>query len=143
MIVELPVEPLACEVAVTVWFPAVGAAVYKPVAEIMPMPPAVLPPENPSTLQVTVWLELPLTAAANCWVPPIAMVAAAGVMTTGGDKTVSVVVAVSELPPQTASIVQDPVETPSARPLLLIVATPGVKELQLTLPVTFCELPSL
>jgi hypothetical protein len=53
------------------------------------------------------------------------------------------VVAVNRFAPQFASIVLDPAAKLTARPALLTVATAGFEELQITVPVTIIELPSL
>ena len=45
--------------------------------------------------------------------------------------------------PEVAVTVVPPVASPVAKPLLLTVATPGVDDVQLTRPVTFCVLPSV
>jgi hypothetical protein len=58
--------------------------------------------------------------------------------------TVMLAVAVNRFEPQEASIVLVPPATPSASPLVeLIVTTVGLEELQITVPLTFWELPSL
>jgi hypothetical protein len=131
----------ACAMAVTVWLPMRDGAVYSPADEIVPM--VEFPPAIPSTLQVTFWLVLPVTVAPNCWVALNAMEALAGVIETVGGETVRFPVAMNWPAFHVASIALEPPATPKARPLLLTVATPGFKELQVTMPVTFTELPSL
>jgi len=60
-----------------------------------------------------------------------------------GTDTVRLPVAVNTLAPQVASIPLEPAVTPTARPLLLTVATPGFEELHVTILLTFTELPSV
>ncbi len=50
---------------------------------------------------------------------------------------------IGEIVPQDAPIVVEPVATPVASPPLLIVATAKVEDVQVTVLVTFRELPSL
>lgn len=81
--------------------------------------------------------------AANCWVAPFAMVAVAGVTeinTKAGAVTVKV--AVSDMVAKDAVIVVEPCATADARPVPLIVATPGSDELHVTKAVKFCVAPS-
>jgi len=54
-----------------------------------------------------------------------------------------VVVAVNKFDPHIASIVVNPAARLLACPLALMVATPGVEEIQVTVLVTSIELPSL
>src|SRR4051794_734995 len=60
------------EVAVTVKLPVVEPAVYSPLVEMAP----------PVADQVTAVLELPVTAAVNCWVAPGCSVTLVGATVT-------------------------------------------------------------
>jgi hypothetical protein len=60
-----------------------------------------------------------------------------------GTDTVRLPEAVNMSAPQVAAIALEPPVTPTARPLLLTVATPGLKEFHVTVLVTFTKLPSL
>ncbi|HEY3989174.1 MAG TPA: hypothetical protein VGM02_07740 [Acidobacteriaceae bacterium] len=81
------VEALATLVAVMVTVAGCGivaGAVYSPVDEINPA--AALPPATPSTLQVTAWFVVPLTAAVYCaCVPTVTLVAPLSAIVTGVD----------------------------------------------------------
>lgn len=66
----------AFEVAVTVCWPVVPGAVYRPAVEMVPA--VALPPMVPSTLQTTLWSELFCTLAVNCAVMFGAMLAVEG-----------------------------------------------------------------
>jgi len=81
--------------------------------------------------------------AANCWVAPTALLAVAGV-TAIEDRVaaVTVRVAVPILPLKAAVMVVVPAATAVARPLLLIVATPVLDELQVTCAVISRLVPS-
>ncbi len=59
---------LAALVAVMVKLPAVAPAVKSPEVEMVP----------PVADQVTLVFDVPVTVAANCWVPPVCTVADAG-----------------------------------------------------------------
>ena len=74
----------AVETAVTVRLPAVSPAATVRVAGLSPDPNLVSALVFPLTLQVTVWagLLVPVTVALNCWVPPFATSAAAGLTVT-------------------------------------------------------------
>ena len=63
---------LAALVAVMVKVPAVAPAVKSPPVDIAP----------PVADQVTLVFDVPVTVAANCWVPPVWTVADAGLTTT-------------------------------------------------------------
>jgi hypothetical protein len=68
---------------------ALAGAVYKPVADTVPQ----LAPEQPgpATLQVTPVIEVPVTVAVNCAVPPIGTCAEVGdTLTTIGATSVTV-----------------------------------------------------
>ena len=85
-----------------------------------------------------------MPVAVNCWFVPNAIDGFAGVIaieTRAALVTVRVVdpLTVPELP----EIVVVPVPFPVARPALEIVATAGEEELQVTVPVMFCVLPSV
>jgi hypothetical protein len=107
--------------------------------------------EDQVVCAVTFWVEPSeyCTAAVNCWLVPLAIEAAEGVMTkpcgvTGALVTVSWVL--PETVPYCAWIVVVPVPAPVASPLMLpIVATPVVDEVQVAppLPVRFCVEPSV
>jgi hypothetical protein len=79
-----PAAPVLLEsaelVAVIVWVPVAEGAVYRPLVEIVPT--VVLPPNIPSTAHVTAAFEVPVTAAVNCCVPPVATVAELGLTVT-------------------------------------------------------------
>ncbi len=82
----------------------------------------------------------------NCWVVPLAIAGAAGV--TAIDLRVAAVTVRVVVPlPLVAVTVVEPTLRAVARPLLpevlLIVATAGVAEVQLTILVRFCVEPSL
>jgi len=79
-----PAAPVLLEsaalVAVIVWVPVVEGAVYRPLVEMVPT--VVLPPNIPSTAHVTPVFEVPVTAAVNCCVPPVATLAELGLTVT-------------------------------------------------------------
>jgi hypothetical protein len=80
--------------------------------------------------------------AANCWVVPRVMLAAAGVTaidTKAGGPTVNA--AEPLIVPEVAVIVALPCATDKARPALLTVATVVEDELQVTDEVRLCVLP--
>ena len=80
----------------------------------------------------------------NCWFVPNAIEGFAGVSaidTRAALVTVRVVDPV--IAPELAPIVVVPVPVPVARPAVEIVATPWEDELQVTVPVMFCVLPSV
>ena len=95
----------------------------------------------PVMLQVTLWLVMPEILAANCCVPPNVRETGAGVTVTEGAETERVVDAVSE--PDKAAIVLVPAPIALACPLVLIVATAGLEELQPTEFVASCDVPSV
>jgi hypothetical protein len=125
---------------VIVWLPIISGEVYNPLDEIVPT--LVLPPAIPSTLQLTVWLLLPVIVALNCRVPLSGMEVVTGVISTAGSMTISVVVEVRRFVPHIAAIVVEPAPAPLANPLLAMEATPAI-EVQVTDVVTFREEPSL
>jgi hypothetical protein len=91
-----------------------------------------------------VLLSLNVPVAVNCCVNPLAMEGFAGVTaieTSVGALTVSVVLPV--VLPDFAEMLEVPRLTAVARPAAVIVATAGVAELHVTLPVKFCVLLSL
>jgi hypothetical protein len=82
--------------------------------------------------------------AVNCWLVPDVIEGFAGV--TAIDTRVAVVTARVVDPltvPKLAPTVVVPTPFPVARPPLEIVATPGDEELQVTVLVRFCVLPSV
>ena len=82
--------------------------------------------------------------AVNGCEAPVVMVAFDGVtvmdVSVGGGRTVKGAAPVT--PPNVAKMVVAPTETPVARPLELIVATPDDDEVHVTWLVKFCVLPS-
>jgi hypothetical protein len=67
----------------------VGGAKYRPLGEMLPQAAPLQP--VPVTLQETLVLEMPLTVAVNCWLPPITTCAETGAMLTDtGPLTVTV-----------------------------------------------------
>jgi hypothetical protein len=86
-------------VAVTVCWPVVDGAVYKPDAEIVPT--VLLPPVIASTDQVTAVFDVPVTVAWNCCAWPVLIVADFGLRATemlgggGGGVAVTVTVALA------------------------------------------------
>jgi hypothetical protein len=122
-------------VAVTMWVPTLLGGLYKPLVVIVPEDDE--PPTTPSTDQVIV----PKPAVAlNCCVCVNVRTVARG-LTVNPAVTVKLVEPVTE--PEVAWMVVLPALTPVARPVLLIVATEGALELQVTELVRFCVLPSL
>ena len=89
-------------------------------------------------------LSLYVPVAVNCWALPTSTDGLTG-LTAMLVKTAEVTVSTAELltEPDDAVIVVWPGANAVARPLVLIVATDGVEELQLTDAVKFCVLPSL
>jgi hypothetical protein len=91
-----------------------------------------------------VLLSLNVPVAVNCCVSPLATEGLAGV--TAIDCSVAAVTVSTvepEIAPDVALMVDGPAEAPVARPPAVMVATAGVAELQVTLPVKFCVLLSL
>jgi hypothetical protein len=91
-----------------------------------------------------VLLSLKVPVAVNCCVRPLAIEALAGV--TAIDCSVAAVTVSTvepEIAPDVALMVDVPAEAPVAKPPAVIVATAGVAELHVTLPVRFCVLLSL
>lgn len=85
-----------------------------------------------------------MPVAVNCWFVPDAIEALAGVTamdTRAAGMTVRVVEPLTV--PELAAMVVVPTPFPVARPPVAIVATPGDEELQFTVLVRFCVLPSL
>mgnify|MGYP000947246153 CR=1 FL=1 len=72
---------------VTVKVPPLDGAVYLPEVLTLPLP-------VPATAQVTAVFVVPVTVAANCWVPPWATVAVVGLMLIPTAETVTVADAV-------------------------------------------------
>ena len=89
-------------------------------------------------------LSLYVPVATNCWALPTSTDGLTG-LTAMPVKTAEVTVSTAELltEPDDAVIVVWPGAIAVARPLVLIVATDGVEELQLTDAVKSCVLPSL
>ena len=92
----------------------------------------------------TVLLSLYVPVAVNCWVLPTNKDGLTG-LTVRLFKTAGVTVRIVELwtEPEDAVIVVRPAAKPVARPPVLIVATDGVEQTQLTDAVRSCRLPSL
>lgn len=137
---EIPPETAAI-VVVPVVTPV--ATPFDPAALLMVATPAF--DELQVTEAVMVWVELSeyVPVAVNCCVPPFARVAPVGetfIETSVAAFTVRVVD--PEMLPKAALIVVVPVATEVANPFepaaLLIVATPVLEELQVTLFVRFC-----
>src|SRR5882672_4723278 len=98
------------------------------------VPTVGFPPDIPSTDQFT------FPFAINCAVPLNVKTATRGFMENPAI-TVSDAVPVTE--PEAAVMVTDPCATPVATPDVLTVATAGFEQLQLTVVVMSCEVPSL
>jgi len=82
--------------------------------------------------------------AVNCWLVPSAIDGFAGVIAIETRAALVTVRVVEPLTvPELAAIVVVPVPAPVASPALEIAATAGKEELQVTVPVMFCELPSV
>ena len=82
--------------------------------------------------------------AANCWFVPNAIDGFAGVIAIETRAALVTVRVVEPLTvPELAAIVVAPVPFPVAKPALEIVATAGEDELQVTVPVMSCALPSV
>ena len=80
----------------------------------------------------------------NCWFVPDAIEGFPGVTAMETRAAAATVRVVDPLTvPELAAMVVVPTPVPVARPPLEIVATPCDEELQLTVLVRFCELPSL
>jgi len=84
---------------------------------------------------------MPVMLAPNCWVPAKRRENEPGVRVIEGAETERVVEAVSE--PVPAAIVLAPALSALACPLVVIVATTGLEELQLTEFVASCDVPSV
>jgi hypothetical protein len=82
--------------------------------------------------------------AVNCWFVPNAIEGVAGV-TAMDTRAAAVTVRVVDplTVPELAATMVVPTPVPVARPPLEIVATPGDEELQFTVLVRFCVLPSV
>jgi hypothetical protein len=137
------VEPLIGEdVAVIVEVPT-PAPVARPAALIVAV---VVVPDDQLTFDVRLCVEpsLNVPVAVNCCVAPLAIDGFAGV--TAIDCSVAAVT-VSKVEPEidddVAVIVELPTPAPLARPAALIVATVVVPEVQVTVDVKFCVVPSL
>jgi hypothetical protein len=91
-----------------------------------------------------VLLSLKVPVAVNCCVSPLATEGLAGVTAiVCSVAAVTVSTVEPEIAPEAAEIVEVPAPAPVAKPAAVIVATAGVAELHVTLPVTFCVLLSL
>lgn len=149
-VTEVAVAPVTVSTAVPLTEPEVAVTVAIPVPTVV---------ANPVELMVATEEEeedhategsscvLPsskLPTALNCWFVPTAMVTGAGlteIETRWAATTVSSVVSVSE--PTCAVIVAAPALTVVPKPELLIDATPGADELQVTPLTRSCVEPSL
>jgi hypothetical protein len=105
-------------------------------------------------LQVTAGMEaaestkvLPfvyVAVAVNCSDAPAAIFGVVGVTAMVATvAAVTVIVTLAEMVPEVAVITEVPVATAVARPLAATVATEGVAELQVTVVVMVCVVPSL
>jgi hypothetical protein len=82
--------------------------------------------------------------AVNCWFVPNAIDGFGGVIAIETRAALVTVRVVDPLTvPELAAIVVVPVPLPVAKPPLEIVAAAGEEELQVTVPVMFCVLPSV
>src|SRR5271167_2279075 len=137
------VEPLMDDdVAVIVEVPT-PAPLARPAALIVAVE---VVPELHVTVPVKFCVEpsLNVPVAVNCWVAPLVIEGFAGV--TAIDCNVAAVTVRTVEPliaPDVALIVEVPTPAPVARPAALIVAVEVVPELQVTVPVRFCVVPSL
>jgi len=137
-IADMFVEPRAKPVA-TPWLPTVLLMVTKLGFDEV---------QVTEFVRVCVLPSLYVPVAANCCVFPTGMFAVAGVTaidTNRGEATVRLVEAVREPSAAVITAVPTPVAvaTPCVPRELLMVATAGLEELQLTELVRFCVLPSL
>src|ERR1700733_7231650 len=130
------------DVAVIVEVPT-PAPVARPAALIVAV---VVVPDDQLTFDVRLCVEpsLNVPVAVNCCVAPLPIDGFAGV--TAIDCSVAAVT-VSKVEPEidddVAVIVELPTPAPLARPAVLIVATVAVPEVQVTVDVKFCVVPSL
>jgi hypothetical protein len=131
--------------------PDVALIAEDPVAKVVAKPVALMvATDGVAELHITlavrfcVLLSLNVPVAVNCWVNPLATDRLAGV--TAIDCSVAALTVRTVDPatlPDVALMDEVPTAKALARPVPLIVATPGAAEAQVTLPVRFCVLLSV
>ena len=106
--------------------------------------------ESQATTSVTFWVvpSEKLAVAVNCWASPKGIVKFIGLIEIEvADAELTETEAAAESDPEVTVIVVAPAASPKTKPWvgaeLLIVATAVLDEVQFTLPVRFCLLPSL